>query len=291
MDRGAWQIGRRRSRREAGFTLVELLIAMLMMTVVGAVIVNTFTIQMRFRADTETKAETHQGLVAALDAVVRDVRLAGACLPTQPLFVPITGVDAGTSDSITVRTGAISSATTCIAATLTNPLAAGAGQLSVDEVSGFKIDGLGYVVGALPGEFFHVTAVSATSGPGTVTTDTALAQSYPAGGGVYALEERSYAIDTATYGQPVLTRSIDRRAAEPVAGGVESFDLRYRLNQNCPNCAVVDLPPDNPTWMQVSEVLVTASVVSRQNLSTGARFRQSVTVAVQPRNMLALRSG
>ncbi|MET0151007.1 MAG: hypothetical protein ABW298_00140, partial [Candidatus Binatia bacterium] len=260
-----------------------------LLTVVGAVLVNSFSIQMRFRGDTEIKAETHQGLVAALDSLVRDVRLAGACLPTQPSFVPLAGVNNGTTDAITVRTGAISSATTCIVATLTSALTAGATELPVDDVSGFKVDGWGYVVGAVPGELFHVTAVSGTSGAGNVTTDTTLAQSYPVGGGVYALEERVYAIDATTYGQPVLTRSINRQAAQPIAGGIESLNIRYRLNQNCPSCTVIDLPADNPTWVQVSEVILSATSISRQNLSTGARLRESATVTVQPRNLVALR--
>jgi type II secretory pathway pseudopilin PulG len=278
-----------RPQKKSGFTFVELLVAMLMMTGVGAVLVNSFSIQMRFRGDTEITAETHQGLVAALDSLVRDVRLAGACLPTQPLFVPIAGTNSGTTDSITVRTGAISTNTTCIVASLTASTAAGATQLPLDDVTGFKVDGWGYIVGSVPGELFHVTAVSGTSGPGTVTTDTSLAQTYPTGGGVYALEERAYAIDTTTYGQPVLTRSLNRQAAQPIAGGIESLNIRYRLNQNCPSCTIVDLPPDNPTWVQVSEVLLTATAVSRTNLSGGARLRESATVTVQPRNLVALR--
>ena len=276
-------------RERNGFSFIELLVAMLLLTVVGAVLVNSFSIQMRFRGDTEIKAETHQGLVAALDSLVRDVRLAGACLPTQPSFVPMSGVNNGTTDSITVRTGAISSTTTCIVATLTSAAAAGATQLPVDDVSGFRVDGWGYVVGAVPGELFHVTAVSATSGAGNVTTDTTLAQSYPLGGGVYALEERVYAIDTTTYGQPVLTRSINRGAAQPIAGGIESLNVRYRLNQNCPSCTVIDLPADNPTWNQVSEVILGATAVSRQNLSTGRGCANRQRSTVQPRNLVALR--
>lgn len=276
-------------RGQPGFTLLELLVAMLLMSVLGAVIVNSFTLQTRFRRDIEVKAETHQGLVAALDSLIRDVRLAGACLPTQPLFVPLDGADNAAADTITVRTGAIRDDTTCIQASLTAPLAAGATQLAVDDVGGFRVDGWGYVAGAVPGEFFRVTGVSASSGAGTVTTDTNLAQNYPTGGGVFAFEERTYAIDGTTYGQPVLTRSTDRRSAVPVAGGIESLDVQYRLNQNCPSCTVVDLPADNPTWVQVSEVIVNLTAVSSQLLSTGNRFRQSATVTVQPRNLIALR--
>src|SRR5262245_54979982 len=257
------------------------------MTGVGAVLVNSFRIEMRHRADAEVTAETYQGLIAALDSLTRDVRLAGACLPTQPLFVPLSGAHDGMTDSITVRTGAIGANAACVVATLMGPLEVGETELTVDDVSGFQVGGLGYVAGAVRGEIFRVTAVSGSSGPGTVSTDSALAQSYPSGSGVYGLEERTYAVDMATYDQPVLTRSVNRQTAQPLARGIESLRIRYRLDQNCPTCAVVDLPSDAPTWAQVKEILIGATAVSPQNLSTGERLRESATVTVQPLNLNA----
>ena len=44
---------------------------------------------------------------------------------------------------------------------------------------------------------------------------------------------------------------------------------------------------DDPTWAQLNEVLISATAVSRQNLSTGERLRESATVAVQPLNLEA----
>ena len=170
-----------------------------------------------------------------------------------------------------------------------SPLGAGETELAVDDVSGFQVGGLGYVAGAVRGEIFRVTAVSASSGAGVIGTDTALAQSYPVGGGVYALEERTYAVDTSSYEQPVLTRSVNRQAAQPLARGIESLRIRYRLNENCPTCTVVDLPSEDPTWVQVNEILVSATAVSRQNLSTGERLRESATVTVEPLNLETLR--
>jgi type II secretory pathway component PulJ len=105
----------------SGFTFLELLVATLLMTAVGAVFVNSFRIEMRHRADAEVTAETYQGLVAALDSLTRDVRLAGACLPTQPLFVPLSGAHDGRTDAITVRTGAIGPTPACAVASLMGP--------------------------------------------------------------------------------------------------------------------------------------------------------------------------
>ena len=137
------------------------------------------------------------------------------------------------------------------------------------------------------GEIVRVTAVSGSSGQGTIRTDTALVQSYPSGSGVYALEERTYAVDTKTYEQPVLTRSVNRQTAQPLARGIESLRIRYRLDQNCPTCTVVDLPSDDPTWAQLNEVLISATAVSRQNLSTGERLHRDRGRFAQPLNLEA----
>lgn len=280
------------SDREQGFSLVELLVAMVIFVGVGQIMIHSLSVQTRFRRDIEVRAETHQGLKAALAELTRDIRLAGACLPTQPLFVPMAGVSSGTTDTVTVRTGVVRANTSCPATTLTpNALNAGGTSLTVNDVSGFQVNGMGYVSsGALAGEIFHVTAVSGTSGAGTVTTDTAIAQNHIVGSAVYALEQRTYAIDPTTYGQPALTRSINGQAAMPIVTGIETLDVRYRLNQGCPSCTEIDLPPDNPTWVQVSEVIVSVTARSSAPLAGGATFRQSSTVAIQPRNLIALRS-
>lgn len=271
--------------------MIELLVTLGIGGVIGLALVQISSMQMRFGRDNDAQAETHQGLTAAFDALTRDVRLAGSCLPTQPFFVPISGTDNGTTDSITVRAGVISQATTCVQAALTSALAAGGTTINVDNVASFTVDGWGYIVANVPGEFFHVTAVSGTSGAGTVTTDTSLAQNYPIGAGGYALEEREYSIDSTNYSVPTLTRSINRKAAVPIATAIETLNVRYRLTQNCPSCTVVDLPPDNPTWVQVTEVILDITARSLQRLSTGGLFRESSTIAVQPRNLVTLRSG
>lgn len=85
------------------------------------------------------------------------------------------------------------------------------------------------------------------------------------------------------------SRSVNRQAAQPLARGIESLRIRYRLNENCPTCTVVDLPSDDPTWVQVNEILVSATAVSRQTLSTGERLRESATVTVEPLNLETLR--
>lgn len=297
---------RRRSVRtsERGFSLIELLVTLVIFSLLGLSIVHFFGSQLKFRDDTDVRAETHQGLSAAFDSLSREIRLAGACLPTTPFFVPMTGVNNGTRDSITLRTGVISATTVCVQATLTAATAIGATSLSVDNLAGFKVGGWTYIVGTTPGEIFRVSALSGSTGPGTVTSATPLTQAYPATGGVYGFEERTYAIDTANFGTPTLTLDIDRQAAtagvpaNPVAAGISALNIQYRLTTNCPpsgaGCTMSNLPANNATWLLVNQVVVSMTAQSLRTLATGppgGLFTESATVSIQPRNIVTFRTG
>jgi type II secretory pathway pseudopilin PulG len=285
--------------------MLELLVAMVIFGIVGAMIVNFFTRHLKFRGDTEVQAETHQGLNAALDALARDIRLAGACLPHQPIFVPIDGQNnsSPTPDTITLRTGVVSGNTTCVQATLQAATAAGATTLSVDNLTGFTVNKYAFINGTSTGEYFKVQSLSGSSGAGTVTSATPLANAYPTSSGVYAMQERTYSIDTVNFPTtsnpvPTLVLQTDRATSAgqplmiPVAANIDRLDIQYRENQGCSPgpCTTVDLPADNATWNQVSEVLVTVRARSNVNQSTNQPFFETAgPVAIQPRNLLAYR--
>ena len=95
-----------------------------------------------------------------------------------------------------------------------------------------------------------------------------------------------------TYGIPTLVRSIDGQPAVPIAAGIRNLLITYRLTQGCPNCTSVNVPANAAEWNLVSEVVVTITAQSPQPLTTGALYiPQATTVSVQPRNLLAYRSG
>jgi prepilin-type N-terminal cleavage/methylation domain-containing protein len=290
---------------DRGLTIIELLVALVLFGVTGATVVNFFGRQMKFRGDAEIQAEMHQGLNAALDTLTRDIRLAGACLPRQPMFVPIDGQDntSPTPDTITLRTGVVSDNTTCVQATLQTAAAAGATALSVDNLTGFTVNKYAFINGTSTGEYFQVQALSGSSGAGTVTSATGLVNAYPASSGVYALQERVYSIDTASFpttanAVPTLVVRIDRATSGgqplrvPVAANIDRLDIQYRQNENCTPgpCTVVDLPADNATWNQVGEVLITLRARSNVNQSTNSPYFETAgPVSIQPRNLLAFR--
>jgi prepilin-type N-terminal cleavage/methylation domain-containing protein len=314
----------------AGFTLIEILVTMFISSILGLMIVNGMANQSKVRSDADAKAETHQGLNGALDSLARDIRLAGACLPTQPGFVPLQAVN-GTrtdpqgvvqaNDSITIRTGAVTGSTTCPQSALTANAAANSTTFSVADISGFAAGSLAFLIGpnSQPnGEFVKITAVTAGGGCaasspncGTVTT-TGAHVLYPAAtSGIYGLEERVYSIDTTNYPTttnpvPTLVRNINRAAsAQPVALGIESMNVRYRLNTACPvgctgpctnqgspvTSSLCDNPGDNGTWLTVTELVMILSARSTIALSTGGIFREQATSSIQPRNLVVFRSG
>ena len=204
-----------------GFTIIEMLMSLVLFGMIGATVVNFFGRHMKFRGDAEIQAEMHQGLNAAFDALTRDIRLAGACLPRQPVFVPMDGQNntSPTPDTITLRTGVVSGNTTCVQATLQTATAIGATTLSVDNLTGFTVGKYAFINGTSNGEYFQVQSLSGSSGAGTVTSATGLVNAYPVASGVYAIQERTYSIDTANFPTttnpvPTLVVQIDRATSE-----------------------------------------------------------------------------
>jgi hypothetical protein len=200
----------------------------------------------------------------------------------------MSGTNNGTNDSITVRTGVVSGATTCVQATLVIAVATGARDLTVDNVNGFAVNGLAFITDGTNGEYVTVQSITGL----IVRTVAGLTRGYVANSGVYGLQERQYALNTANFGAPTLVRFIDREAApgKPVAAGITELNVQYRLINGCPNCTMVDMPSASE-WTNVNAVVMTLTVRSAQKLSAQQYYQQSTTVTIQPRNMLSYRSG
>jgi hypothetical protein len=127
---------------------------------------------------------------------------------------------------------------------------------------------------------------SITTASSRLVTQSGLSMAYPVASGVYALTERAYSIGTRADGQPVLMLAIDSAAAQEFALGVERLDLRYRLEDGCPSCRIVDLPANTSEWRIVKEVLI--GVRSRAT-GTGGASSPVVLAAdgsAKPRNLI-----
>ena len=298
----------RRSSVERGFTVIELLVASTITLTALATAGTFFALARKTISDQVLRIETVQGLRAAMDSMSRDLRLGGACLPTTGDFISLDATH-GPPDSIFTRTGLVRPNETCIRTTLLADAAASASTLSVQTASGFAVGMRAYIIHANGtfGEVFTITAVNTGSTPNTISKSGSFAcngtcgtPAYPTNSGLYALDERRYAIDTSNSALPVLTLTANGASAMPFVAGIENMQVQYQLERNCDNtaiavpgapevpatgCDVVSLPASTE-YALVNTIYVTLTARSRTPTSNGQYFRASRTIAAKPRNLL-----
>jgi type II secretory pathway pseudopilin PulG len=269
---------------EAGLSLLELLVALGMLGIALSAAVAFASTQMRLMRQNHLRVEVRQAVRATGDAVVRDLRLAAACLPQTGRFVSLAGVDGGTADSITIRTGFAQDDMSCVA-TATNQLhTLGATTITVDQTTGFELARMGYIRHIDgDGEFFVIADVDPMAS--TITRGDPATRDFPVGSGVFAVDERTYALD-AVADPPQLTLEIDRGGVVPFAVGIDAFDVRYVLARNCPPCDQVDMPVDDAEWRLVNEVALTVTASTVNPIRSEDSYSETRTVTGKPRNLL-----
>jgi prepilin-type N-terminal cleavage/methylation domain-containing protein len=273
------------SRRsvERGFSLLELLVVVSVTGVTLAAATTFFTNHLHAIRGHSFRIEAQQAMRASLDAITRDLRLAGACLPVDGQFVALAGVNAPGGDAITIRTGLVRANMSCIVSSLSVAAQAGDATLQVASANGFTADMLGYVRHPNgSGELAMIVNVGATS----VTFDSGMSQDYPIGSGVYAVDERTYAIDASDPSLPLLTLSVDRGTPEAFAAGIRDLQVQYVLNENCPPCTRVDLPGSTAQWRLVNAVELEATVETVGAVRPEDFATLVATASAKPRNLL-----
>ena len=284
----------RPSRAERGFSLVELLVGSSVMLMALALAGPFFVIARNRAQDLLLRVETLQGLRAATDSMLRDLRLGGACLPITGDFITLDAVDvAGGPDQITTRTGVVRTDETCVRTVTTADIGASDATIPVQSASGFSAGMRAYIIQAngTSGEVFTIASVDAGSNVLHKTTSLACqggcgSPAYPAGSGVYAVDERQYAVDATDPRNPVLTVAANGAQPVPLVYGIENLQVQYQLNDNCSTqCTVVDLP-NSSQWALVSQIYITVAARSRTLESDGQYYRVTRTAHAKPRNLL-----
>jgi hypothetical protein len=240
-----------------------------------------FTVS-RTRFEADARVETRQAVQASLDTMVRDVRLAGACLPTVGSFVSLAGTNTGTT-----RIGSLDSSLLCVRAILTAATATGATSLPVDTTAGFAADTRVFVFnGNVNGAGELATVRSVSSSPARIVLTGGTSQAYPVNTAVFGITERVYSIGTAPDGTPTLLLAIDGRPAEEFARGLQALNVRYRLEQNCPACDVVDLPSTTAQWRLVKEVLMSVTASFAGGQGKARPYVMDGDATAKPRNLI-----
>jgi hypothetical protein len=236
----------------------------------------------------QLQIETTQAVRAAIDAMVRDLRLSGACLPITGNFVSLSGTNNGSEDQIITRTGLTRPDLSCVRAATSSETPASGGTVAVESIDGFKVGTRAYIRGpAGSGEFFTITSVNA--GTNELGRNSSFSTSYPVASGVYAVDERRYYINhwNAPWGDtPELMMQIGAADPQSFAVGIEQLDVRYQLQQDCPACRVVDLPADDAEWQLVEQVFLTITARSDKDNLNDQFYRRTMTVGIKPRNLL-----
>jgi type II secretory pathway pseudopilin PulG len=271
---------------EHGLSVVELLFSIALSGVVMAGTASVFLAGKTHARNQALEVETTQAARAAVDVMIRELRLSGACLPVTGTFMALGGVDSGTDDELTTRTGLTRDDLSCISsATLATVPAGGTQAIQIVSVDGFETGMRAYIRhpnGA--GEFFTVTTIDATAN--TLGHDVTLTADYPATSGVYAVLERSFFLDHWDFGRallPQLMIQTDAGTPQSFAVGIEQLDVEYELSTG----DVVDLPAADGEWSLVDRVLISATARSERVTSEGEYVKRTVSVGVKPRNLIS----
>jgi hypothetical protein len=250
--------------------------------IAAAAVAQFFAIQVRKQQGTGFRLELQQALRASVDTMTRDLRLAGACLPSDGDYVALDGTDGPGADSVTIRSGIVRADLSCVVTAVSTLANAGATSLVVGNNAGFAPGMRVYI--RHPGGTGQFSFVASTPAGRVVLTDAA-AMDYPVGSGLYAVDERTYAVD-ATPPASRLMLTVDQGAPQAFAAGVTDLQVRYELERNCPPCDVVDLPPDDATWRLVNQVLVTPTVTTVGAARAEDQVSLAETSLAKPRNLL-----
>lgn len=290
MSRFRRSIPKSSADRCAGFGVLELVLGVTLMGIAVAATSGIFLASKWHMQMQQRQLEATNAARAAVDMIVRDLRLGGACLPVTGDFVSLEGVNSGQLDEITTRTGLTRPDLSCVTTVVplgSGPVAGNATTIPVQSVDGFSVGMRAYIRDTFgDGEYFDITSVTAS--PPRLGKSVTLAQSYPDTSGVYAIDQRRFYIDTASgpNGAPQLMLQVGNKVAQSFAVGIEKLDIQYQLQRNCPPCDVVNLPSTNSEWVVVDAVLLNVTARSDQPDRAGNYYRRTITVNVKPRNLL-----
>ena len=297
----------------AGYTLIEVLVASILVAVVVLGMGRGFVFATRGWSNHQGRLQTQQSLRSAVAALSREVRLAGACMlphsDTPPVdFQPLSGTHGATTDSITVRANprcaqAPVVASGCASPCPTIPVATGS-------TAGFTAGMRAYILNGArtSGEYFQIQSVTSS----TIVPTSPILGDYPApdaGGNfpsVFGIEERTFAVATIG-GVPTLTLQTRDLPQAGIVKGIDRLDIHYVLNRTynaatcdfqtggSPNLCVVNLPGSAGDWLLVRVVTFTVDARSaagvRASGTADGFFHLTESFEITPRNFVFPENG
>lgn len=261
---------RRNAPAAAGYSLIELMVAMLVSTLVVGGVMTMLTSIQEVQRDAQQLIDAQQQARISLEQVQRDLQQAGVGLAWLVAPLPLIVPNGADSFEIRHNQGGLSS-----------PLAADqagtGGVLTVNDVTGFEVGKTAGVYDAT-GSFDLVTITAIDAGNNRISHDgTSKAFTVADGTAVAHIERITYAIDA----QNRLTRQIDNDAAQPLADNIVNFAVTYWDNSDP---TVLFNPVTNAQMLRIQTVQVdlTIETVDPQ-LNTVNERQVTLTTRVTPR--------
>ena len=211
-----------------GFTLVELLIAVLISSILIIQIYNFFDYQQRNYALQDQLVEVQQNLRVATDTLSRDLRTAGYGVPSAATPNAIVKIISATEKSITFLAN-LSDVHTELASDYTS----GGTTISVNLRDGFKNNKTIYITDGNTWDEATTSISGELEEPGPLTITPVVTNPshiYPAGSTVHVVNTVTYTIDTT---DKELTRDMnDGSGAQPICNNIDYLHFKYYDGSN-----------------------------------------------------------
>lgn len=271
---------------QAGFTLVELLVAMALMGIVMTAIFNLYLGTER-SADTQDRiADVQQNIRFALDQVVRDVRMAGFAIPGTTAAISSGPPNPTAADAFTMTTASTSDKVLRVRADFTSPAAAGTVQeitIDSEEMAGLFVAGDVVRIIRPDTQDQRLDAIFtvdvAPTGTAIKLRGFSAATDYKAGDLIVQTSAGAPNPQTISYwleGDEI-RRSANGGATRVIGQGVSGFQLSYLLGRE--NEITGTVPAASLNNIRAVRVTITGQANTRDGVKT-----RSVSSVVQLRN-------
>lgn len=264
-------------KRQKGFTLVEILIALVIIGFITTAAVNIYLTQHQGWLMEEQVSDMQQNARVAMRELTTKIRMAGYKVPQG--IDPLIGNN-GDSDSLTILTRPEMDCEATVEHTMPQP----SSELRCDghDVSCFEDNTWAYIYDsfAREGEFFYITHVQVSSSHIQHNTMD-LSKCYPQGSVVMSMQLHKYYIDKTTDPEhPKLMLVRENAIPNVFAENIEDLQFEYSLA----NGVFTDTPPVGTV---VREVRITLTArTEKKDLQFPAEYRKRVlTSNVKVRNL------
>ncbi len=249
-----------------GFTLVEMLIASVLMLIILSALYSVLESNRRTYAVGQRKVEVQQSARIAMETIQTDIRLAGYGYPTDPALVaPLLKITAATATSITFWAD-LNNRSTLLSADVN----AGATTLPVASASGVNS---GETIWLINGGRFESATVSSVAG-NTITVSAGISTAYPQATQV----GRPRQITVSWAGTTLSRDDGEGGGAQSLAAGIQTFQLGYFNDNNV-------LIPTGSLAASVASIRRIQISITAQSSSPAIAQTFTLTSDVRPRNL------